>query len=149
MRCTSCYTETLHSPGHTLQLSPPLDYMLRNSSHPKLSEQALMWADEQITSEANQQRSELTWPRPCFRMAFLKMVSLSPVSMRWSTSCGVGFRPVTIWARRSTTCLHHTALLATAHHMLAQKVHAADAPTEESAQLHTGSCTQHRAVWVI
>lgn len=47
----------------------------------------------------------LTCPRPCSRIAFWKIVSLSPVSIMLSTSASVGFLPVTMCARRSTTSL--------------------------------------------
>ena len=45
------------------------------------------------------------WPRPCSRMAFWKMVSLSPVSISCSTSSSAGILPVTVNTRRSTTSL--------------------------------------------
>lgn len=53
-------------------------------------------------------RLALTWPRPCSMMAFWKMASLSPVSIICSTSCSVACLPVTVYTRRSTTCLQHT-----------------------------------------
>lgn len=59
-----------------------------------------------ISHVGKQLREKLTWPRPCSRMAFWKMLSASPVSIMRSTSSADAFWPVTVYTRRSTTSLH-------------------------------------------
>ena len=74
-------------------------------------QQVIAYRDKLCTSGATVVQGILTCPRPCSRIAFWKMVSLSPVSIMLSTSASVGLRPVTMCALLSTTSLQDQAKL--------------------------------------